>query len=103
MSNSAALNRRGPHSGTPRASGLTRPFRVAGGAGLRLGVSGWAPGYRCYRRKWAPTSPVATSPYVDGQIAAIARVNDLILVTGNVKDFTRFKDLAVEDWTRARA
>jgi len=43
------------------------------------------------------------SPYVDGQIAAIARVNDLILVTVNVKDFTRFKDLAVEDWTRARA
>ncbi len=36
----------------------------------------------------------------DGQIAAIASVNDLIVVTANVKDFRRFKDLAVEDWAR---
>ena len=36
----------------------------------------------------------------DGQIAAIASVNDLILVTGNVKDFRRFRNLAVEDWSR---
>ena len=36
----------------------------------------------------------------DGQIAAIASVNDLTLVTANVKDFRRFKDLAVEDWSR---
>jgi tRNA(fMet)-specific endonuclease VapC len=36
----------------------------------------------------------------DGQIAAIASVNDLIVVTANVKDFRRFKDLAVEDWSR---
>jgi tRNA(fMet)-specific endonuclease VapC len=35
----------------------------------------------------------------DGQIAAIASVNDLILVTANVKDFRRFKDLIVEDWS----
>ena len=40
-------------------------------------------------------------PYVDGQIAAIAYVRDLILVTANVKDFTRFKGLNVEDWTAA--
>lgn len=39
-------------------------------------------------------------PYVDGQIAAIARVRDLVVVTANVRDFTRFKDLSVEDWTR---
>jgi tRNA(fMet)-specific endonuclease VapC len=39
-------------------------------------------------------------PYVDGQIAAIAHVHDLILVTGNVRDFALFKDLAIEDWTR---
>jgi tRNA(fMet)-specific endonuclease VapC len=39
-------------------------------------------------------------PYVDGQIAAIAHVHDLILVTANVKDFARFKGLTVEDWTR---
>ena len=43
------------------------------------------------------------APYVDGQIAAIARVNALILVTANVRDFSSFKDLVVEDWTRHRA
>jgi tRNA(fMet)-specific endonuclease VapC len=36
----------------------------------------------------------------DGQIAAIASVNDLIVVTANVRDFRRFKDLVVEDWSR---
>ena len=36
----------------------------------------------------------------DGQIAAIASVNDLIVVTTNVKDFRRFKDLVVENWSR---
>lgn len=36
----------------------------------------------------------------DGQIAAIAYVNDLIVVTANLKDFRRFKDLVVEDWSR---
>lgn len=41
-------------------------------------------------------------PYIDGQIAAVARVHDLALVTANVRDFARFKDLKVEDWTRDR-
>jgi tRNA(fMet)-specific endonuclease VapC len=41
-------------------------------------------------------------PYVDGQIAAVARVHDLVLVTANVRDFARFKDVKVEDWTRDR-
>lgn len=36
----------------------------------------------------------------DGQIAAIAHANELVLVTANVKDFRRFKDLVVEDWSR---
>lgn len=40
------------------------------------------------------------APYVDGQIAAIAQVNHLVLVTANARDFARFKDLSVEDWTR---
>ena len=44
---------------------------------------------------------IEAGPYVDGQIAAIAFVHDLILVTANMKDFTRFKGLAVEDWTSA--
>jgi tRNA(fMet)-specific endonuclease VapC len=37
-------------------------------------------------------------PYVDGLIAAIAKVNRLVLVTANVKDFRAFKDLPVENW-----
>jgi tRNA(fMet)-specific endonuclease VapC len=39
-------------------------------------------------------------PYVDGQIAAIARVNDLILVTTNVRHFQGFRDVEIEDWTK---
>ncbi len=42
------------------------------------------------------------APYVDGQIAAIALVNDLILVTVNVKDFARFKRVEVENWSKRR-
>lgn len=41
-------------------------------------------------------------PYVDGQIAAVARTNDLVLVTANPKDFALFEDLEVQDWTRRR-
>jgi tRNA(fMet)-specific endonuclease VapC len=40
------------------------------------------------------------APYVDGQIAAIAFVNDLVLVTANVKDFARFRDVEVENWIK---
>lgn len=36
--------------------------------------------------------------YPDGQIAAIAKVYDLILVTRNVSDYGNFKGLVVEDW-----
>lgn len=39
-----------------------------------------------------------TPPYADGQIAAIAAVNRLTLVTANVRDFTDFRDLMVVDW-----
>jgi len=42
------------------------------------------------------------APYVDGQIAAIARVHELTLVTVNVRDFARFRDLDVEDWSKRR-
>lgn len=41
-----------------------------------------------------------SAPYVDGQIAAIAYVNELILVTVNVRDFTRFKDIDVANWAK---
>ena len=39
-----------------------------------------------------------TPPFVDGQIAAIAYVNDLILVTANVSDFENFQGLRVQNW-----
>jgi len=43
------------------------------------------------------------TPYVDGQIAAIAHVNGLVLVTLNTKDFARFKELRTENWSRSAA
>lgn len=39
-----------------------------------------------------------TPPFVDGQIAAIASVNDLVLVTVNKADFRAFKGLRVQSW-----
>jgi tRNA(fMet)-specific endonuclease VapC len=36
--------------------------------------------------------------FVDGQIAAIAFVNKLILVTRNVSDYDGFSELNVENW-----
>jgi len=39
--------------------------------------------------------------FVDGQIAAIAVVNDAILVTRNVRDYRGFSDLVVENWLTA--
>jgi tRNA(fMet)-specific endonuclease VapC len=44
-----------------------------------------------------------TVPYVDAQIAAIARTNGLVLVTADARDFARFEHLEVEDWTRRKA
>jgi tRNA(fMet)-specific endonuclease VapC len=41
-------------------------------------------------------------PFADGQIAAIARVNDLILVTFNTPDFERFNELQLKDWRNAK-
>jgi hypothetical protein len=34
---------------------------------------------------------------IDGQIAAIAKVNDLILVTANVSDYKEFSDIVIEN------
>jgi tRNA(fMet)-specific endonuclease VapC len=39
-----------------------------------------------------------TPPFVDGQIAAIASVHDLVLVTANKADFRRFRGLEVQSW-----
>ena len=38
------------------------------------------------------------APFVDGQIAAIAHVHGLIVVTVNHQDFERFKGLRIENW-----
>jgi tRNA(fMet)-specific endonuclease VapC len=40
------------------------------------------------------------APFTDGQIAAIAHANDLVLVTLNNKDFARFKGLLVTNWSK---
>lgn len=39
-----------------------------------------------------------TPPFSDGLIAAVARTRDLVLVTRNVRHFTPFEGLTVEDW-----
>lgn len=39
-------------------------------------------------------------PFVDGQIAAIASTQGLVLVTSNPRDFAGFRDLEVVDWSR---
>jgi len=36
--------------------------------------------------------------FVDGQIAAVAKVNGLILVTRNTLDFEKFSGLKLENW-----
>ena len=39
-----------------------------------------------------------TASFVDGQIAAIAYVNNLTLVTSNLRHFRAFADLRIESW-----
>ena len=41
-----------------------------------------------------------TPTFVDGQIASIAKVNGLILVTRNTNDFKKFSKLNLENWHR---
>lgn len=43
-----------------------------------------------------------TPAFVDGQIAAIACVNALVLVTANVRYYESFEGLTVEDWRSSR-
>jgi tRNA(fMet)-specific endonuclease VapC len=40
-----------------------------------------------------------SAPFVDGQIAAIAKRHDLTLVTANPKHFALFDGLKIVDWT----
>jgi tRNA(fMet)-specific endonuclease VapC len=39
-----------------------------------------------------------TPPFADRQIAAIAKTNNLILVTANVSDYETFSDIVIENW-----
>ena len=39
-----------------------------------------------------------TPPFADGQIAAVARTNDLVIVTSNVADYAGFHDVRIADW-----
>ncbi len=39
-----------------------------------------------------------TTSFVDGQIASIAVTNDLVLVTRNISDFKKFKNIEIENW-----
>lgn len=39
-----------------------------------------------------------TPPFSDSQIAAIAKTNDLVLVTANRMHFELFEGLQIEDW-----
>lgn len=44
------------------------------------------------------TSMGQTPAFQDGQIAAIAHINNLVLVTNNIADFTNFQNLQIENW-----
>lgn len=39
-----------------------------------------------------------TPPFADGQIAAVAATNSMILVTFNLNDYKCFNHLTIEDW-----
>jgi tRNA(fMet)-specific endonuclease VapC len=39
-----------------------------------------------------------TPAFQDGQIAATAAVNNLIIVTNNVSDYANFQNLTIENW-----
>jgi tRNA(fMet)-specific endonuclease VapC len=57
------------------------------------------PSAEWHARERARLSQMGRTPsYPDGQIAAIAAMNRLILVTRNVADFADFQGIAVEDW-----
>lgn len=54
---------------------------------------------RWHARERARLSRAGQSPpFVDGQIAAIAAVHGLCVVTRNVRDFRRFRGVSVESW-----
>ena len=59
---------------------------------------GWEAADWHARERARLTADGRTPPFVDGQIAAIAHVNELIVVTSNTADFRAFNGLRVESW-----
>lgn len=61
-------------------------------------------GYSTEAAQWHATERAClkqlgkTPPFVDGQIAAIAAVNDLVLITRNLSDYQEFRGLKIENW-----
>lgn len=52
-----------------------------------------------HAKERARLSAIGLTPsFVDGQIAAIATVNNLTIVTRNTNDFKYFKNLEIENW-----
>jgi tRNA(fMet)-specific endonuclease VapC len=52
-----------------------------------------------FARERARLAAIGRTPaYADGQIAAIAKINDLTLVTNNTADYIDFQDLKLENW-----
>ncbi|MBW4515079.1 MAG: hypothetical protein KME11_07630 [Timaviella obliquedivisa GSE-PSE-MK23-08B] len=52
-----------------------------------------------FAQERARLSAIGKTPaYADGQIAAVAQVNNLIVVTNNVKDYADFQNLQIENW-----
>ncbi len=41
-----------------------------------------------------------TPPFADGQVAAVAKVNALAIVTRNVADYQAFGAITMENWYR---
>ncbi len=59
------------------------------------------PAAEWHARERARLSAAGKTPsFVDGQIAAVAAVNGLTLVTANIAHFRDFEGLEVEDWSR---
>ena len=60
-------------------------------------------GYSTEAAQWHATEraclkQLGKTPFVDGQIAAIAAVNDLVLITRNQSDYQEFRGLKIENW-----
>jgi tRNA(fMet)-specific endonuclease VapC len=57
------------------------------------------PAAEWHARERARLTKIGKTPaFADGQIASIAHVNNLILVTNNVADFQFFDGLRIENW-----